>query len=233
MILSPRTLVAAWELVKSAGLDIFRPGVLAQLSSIPGWSALGLGSSSARGGETVSLLDALRALALRERAVASTSSVELVATLPLQDRTILATPDVVRTLLDGARRSILVIGFEITDPAMRSLLFRRGLDQIEITVVGDRQRASSRELLKDWPAAARPLRALENVEPTTHAHTFLHAKVIVVDGETALIGSANFTVGGLRSNLEMGVRVTGNVVDDVLRTVTRLESEGWIVPAHP
>jgi len=37
----------------------------------------------------------------------------------------------------------------------------------------------------------------------------LHMKVLVVDRENAVIGSANFTMGGLVSNHELGVWLTG------------------------
>lgn len=227
----PRTLVAAWELVKAASLDVFQPGVLALLPSLPGWSALGLPAASGSD-PSVSLLDALRALALRDRNAVSTGTVDLVATLPVQDRTMLTTSDVVRTMLESARQNILVIGFELNEPAMRRLLFRRGLDGLAITIVGDRQRGSARELLKDWPASARPLRALENVEPANQIQSFLHAKVIVVDENSALIGSANFTAGGLRNNIEIGVRLTGAPVSEITRLVSRLEKDGWLVLAR-
>lgn len=231
MRIPPRTLVAAWELVKAASLDIFRPGGLALLPSLPGWSALGLPPATSGSDLSVSLLDALRALALRDRNAVSAGTVDLVATLPVQDRTILATSDVVRTMLESARQSILIVGFELNEPAVRKLLFRRGLDGLAITIVGDRQRGSARELLKDWPAAARPLRALENVEPANQIQSFLHAKVIVVDENTTLIGSANFTAGGLRNNIEIGVRVSGPAGVEIMRIVSRLEKEGWLVHA--
>jgi phosphatidylserine/phosphatidylglycerophosphate/cardiolipin synthase-like enzyme len=74
---------------------------------------------------------------------------------------------------------------------------------------------------------------LENVEPLAeNAATLMHAKAIVADRRVALVGSANFTAGGLRSNLEVGVRVTGAVAADIVRTIERLEREGWLVPVH-
>jgi phosphatidylserine/phosphatidylglycerophosphate/cardiolipin synthase-like enzyme len=43
-----------------------------------------------------------------------------------------------------------------------------------------------------------------------------------------LLGSANFTAGGLRNNIELGVRVTGAVAAEIERLVDRLESVGWL-----
>jgi phosphatidylserine/phosphatidylglycerophosphate/cardiolipin synthase-like enzyme len=225
--------VAAWELVKTRAIDVFRPGALSLLPTLPGWSSLGLPPAGLEGEPVVSLLDALRALALRERNTSSATTVDLVTTLPGTTSSALSTPDVVRTLLESARESILIIGFEINDPSVRKLLFRHGLDGLEITVVGDRQRGPARELLKDWPASARPLRALENVEPASQLQSFLHAKVIVIDSQTALIGSANFTAGGLRNNLEIGVRVSGGAATEIARLMERLAKEGWLINATP
>ena len=37
----------------------------------------------------------------------------------------------------------------------------------------------------------------------------LHAKVLIVDRMKALVGSANFTLGGMFTNYEVGVKVEG------------------------
>ncbi|WP_436608317.1 hypothetical protein [Sorangium sp. So ce1024] len=54
----------------------------------------------------------------------------------------------------------------------------------------------------------------------------LHAKTPVIDARMAIVGSADFTAGGLRNNIEFGIHSTGAVVNGVVRTVERLEREG-------
>lgn len=231
--ITPRALVAAWKLLKSRAIDVFKPGVAASLPTLPEWPALGLPMDGLEREPSITLLDALRAVELshRQETAGNRSVVELVATLPDPDRNVLATRDVVQTMLEGARTTILVAGFEFSEPSIRRLLIRRGIDQIAVTVVGDRQRGSARELLKDWPPHARPLRALENIEAATAWQASLqHAKVIVADGETALVGSANFTVGGFRNNIEIGIRITGPVVVQLEQLFVRLERTGWLTP---
>lgn len=232
--ITPRALIAAWKLLRSRAIDVFKPGVAASLPTLPEWPALGLPMDGLEREPSITLLDALRAVELshRQEAAGNRSVVELVATLPDPDRNVLATRDVVQTMLEGARTSILVAGFEFSEPSIRRLLIRRGIDQIAVTVVGDRQRGSARELLKDWPPHARPLRALENIEPATPWQAALfHAKAIVVDGDTALIGSANFTTGGVKNNIELGIRLTGAVASQIEQLTLRLAHAGWLVSA--
>jgi cardiolipin synthase len=55
-----------------------------------------------------------------------------------------------------------------------------------------------------WPAAARP------------AGASMHAKVLVVDRRTALVGSANLTSHALERNLECGLLIRGGKVPELL-----------------
>lgn len=62
-----------------------------------------------------------------------------------------------------------------------------------------------------WPAAARP------------DHASLHAKVLVIDGRSAMIGSANITGAALARNLECGLVVRcGPVPVSIAAHVRRL-----------
>ncbi len=53
----------------------------------------------------------------------------------------------------------------------------------------------------------------------------LHAKLIVIDGTTALIGSANISKGALESNYEIMLKVKGNVAVDLSRMLSKLSEE--------
>lgn len=56
-----------------------------------------------------------------------------------------------------------------------------------------------------WPAAARPTGAS------------LHAKVLIIDGTTALVGSATLTGNAMEQNLECGLLVRGGHVPSEIR----------------
>ena len=53
----------------------------------------------------------------------------------------------------------------------------------------------------------------------------LHAKLGVIDGTTALIGSANLSKGALESNYEIMLKVTGKVAVDLSQMLHKLSSE--------
>jgi phosphatidylserine/phosphatidylglycerophosphate/cardiolipin synthase-like enzyme len=177
----------------------------------------------------VSVLEALRALELTERErPADLARVRLVATLPGGLREIASTRDVARNVVTGALRELLVIGYSIRDPGLRALIIERGLAGVRVTVVGDRLDGGATGLWRDWPRQAGELIALEDVEALPDSPSRMHGKVLVADRQRMLIGSANFTSGGLARNLEFGVLVDGSAADDVCRQVEALKSEGWI-----
>ena len=52
----------------------------------------------------------------------------------------------------------------------------------------------------------------------------LHAKIVVIDGKTALIGSANLSAGALKENYEVMLKVSGPVAADLSHMLSRLSS---------
>ena len=57
-----------------------------------------------------------------------------------------------------------------------------------------------------------------------------HAKVCLVDGAAAYIGSANFTENGLTKHFELGTLVRGQPASDLWSVVSRLFDDGFFVP---
>jgi phosphatidylserine/phosphatidylglycerophosphate/cardiolipin synthase-like enzyme len=228
MKISARALVRAWHAVRAAGFDLFRPGASGEL---PKLTNLADEAGDEAVSERVTTIEALRALELQHREQPSNlAKVELVATLPGGMRQVTATRDVVRDLIRSAKLELLVVGFSITDREFRELLVRRGLEGIAITVVGDRTAGDVIDLVRLWPATAAPLVALQDTIADREEHRRMHGKVIVSDRLQALVGSANFSVGGLRGNIELGVRVEGLIAQELCRTIEQLRDEGWLCP---
>lgn len=227
MRIDGRSLLAAWRLLRAARVDPFASTAPELLPRLPGWSALGLPAGELASARFVTVLDALRGMALLQREPAEVrESAQLVATLPLRHSAVPNTRDTLRTLITSASKELLVIGYTITDSGLRDLLIRRARVGMQITVVGDRKTRSARELRRHWPAGL-PLTALEDVE-TGDDQGHVHAKVVVADRQRALVGSANFTGSGLGRNMEMGVLVEGTVAREIVDVVEVMRERGWL-----
>lgn len=182
------------------------------------------------GTSTVPLFDALRAIDMYVKEnLASLSPVSVVATQPGRGR-VPSTREIVRSLLLGTKKELLVVGYAVTDRKFVELLHTTARRGIAVTLVGDRVKDSLQETLAKWPAElARPV-ALEGVEPIPDGRFSVHGKVMVSDGHRALFGSADFSAAGFRDNFELGVLVEGHAARELRDTVEELRRQGWLMP---
>jgi cardiolipin synthase A/B len=120
------------------------------------------------------------------------------------------TSAVVVELIDSANEEVLLVSFAtLGEPSIAAALERAAQRQVAITLLLERPDDNPhytgpadpfpglRARRFTWPAASRPPGAA------------IHAKVIVIDRHTALIGSANLTGRALDHNLECGVLLRG------------------------
>jgi phosphatidylserine/phosphatidylglycerophosphate/cardiolipin synthase-like enzyme len=227
MKVDARSLVRAWRLVRAAGVELFSADAPGRLEGLRGPQGLAVDPTV-----ELSLLTALRALEIEHSERPSDlARVTLVATLPTTEPEVAATRDVVRGLIRGAVRELLVVGFSMTDPEFHALLAKRACEGVQVTVVGDRTSGDLATMKRGWPVQARPLVALVEALPERDEFRRMHGKVIVADRARALVGSANFSAGGLRANLEFGLRVEGSVAEELCRLVSGLKQAGWLVDA--
>jgi phosphatidylserine/phosphatidylglycerophosphate/cardiolipin synthase-like enzyme len=61
----------------------------------------------------------------------------------------------------------------------------------------------------------------------------LHAKLLICDGRTALVTSANFTHHGLRGNIEVGICVTDAAIAGLSDFVSQLIAGGEVLALKP
>lgn len=141
------------------------------------------------------------------------------------------TSAVVVDLIGEARTDVLLVGYAVhTEPSIAralhdaqargatiTLLLERSIDNLTFTGSGGAFGGLPATRLA-WPAAHRPSGAS------------LHAKVLVVDGAAALIGSANLTGAALERNLECGLLVRGGSEPAAVRAhIGRLLEAGELV----
>ncbi len=113
-------------------------------------------------------------------------------------------------LVDSARLSILLVSYATqTEAQISAALSAAAARDVAITLLAERHADNPSyssaatpfpgldALRLHWPASSRPSGAA------------LHAKIIVVDDEVALVGSANLTSRAMESNLECGILIRG------------------------
>jgi cardiolipin synthase A/B len=113
-------------------------------------------------------------------------------------------------LVGQARRELLLVSYATqTDPGLASALADATRRGVEITLVTERHADNPayfgadvpfpalRAVRLHWPASQRPPGAS------------LHAKIIIVDEEIALITSANLTSRAMEANIECGILIRG------------------------
>jgi phosphatidylserine/phosphatidylglycerophosphate/cardiolipin synthase-like enzyme len=225
MKIDARFLVDAWRRMSAAGVRLFSAEASGKLETLRGPKGLTVDSTT-----NVPILTALRALEIQQHEQPTDlAHVALVATLPTNELDVAATRDVVRSLIRSASRELLVVGFSMTDLEFHALLAKRACEGVLVTVVGDRSSGDLLAMKQAWPSQARPLVALLEAVPGRDENRRMHGKVIVADRTRAIVGSANFSGGGLKTNLEFGLRVEGAVADEICRLVTSLRQAGWLV----
>ncbi len=143
-----------------------------------------------------------------------------------------------RDLIGGARASVdIVTPYFVPDAGMVATLRDRLAAGVRVRIVVPR--------LSDHPitdfarrATLRELRDL-GAEVRLHRRGVLHAKLVVVDGETAVVGSANFDMRSFFLNYELAVVLRGEAALAPVRRLladlvaeSRAPSEASIRRAH-
>lgn len=127
-----------------------------------------------------------------------------------------STVPVIIEMLTGASASVLLLSYSVwlKQSRINSVLDRlaelssAGVDVTWIVDVRYRDGHNLKEITSYWPSGRRQPR-LFGWRDVDDEIAKLHAKVLIVDDEDALVTSANLTGHGLTSNLELGLRVQG------------------------
>lgn len=120
------------------------------------------------------------------------------------------TSSVVVELIDEARIDLLLVGYAVhTEQSVAAALGRAQKREVMITLLLERHVDNPGFSAVAVPFPGLPALRLAWPAPARPAGASLHAKVLVVDGTAALIGSANVTGAALERNLECGLLVRG------------------------
>jgi cardiolipin synthase len=121
-------------------------------------------------------------------------------------------------LINAGRSEILLVSYATyTEPSINAALSAAVVRGVAVTLLAERHQDNPsydalitpfpglEALRLRWPASSRPPGAS------------LHAKIIVVDDQVALVGSANLTSRAMESNLECGILIRGGPQPKALR----------------
>lgn len=133
------------------------------------------------------------------------------------------TGPVVEKIMDEAKKEIQIMAYVISKHADNFLvLIEKALERgIKITLVINKLGEQDNDVIEKLYSWKKKFSYFKFVDFDRKGKT-LHAKVVVVDREKAVIGSANFSWGGMSSNYEIGILIEGReawtlgkLVDDV------------------
>ena len=176
--------------------------------------------------------------------------IEVVVSGPDAAATARDTGVVIRQLFETARKTVLAVGFAVHQGKSVFKALARRLDADEtldaILCLDVRReptdtsldqaivdRFARRFVDREWPGERRPRvfhdpRSLSAAERSGSA---LHAKCVAVDGQKALVTSANFTEAAQHRNIELGLLVESPLVAGQIETHFRsLIDKGFFQP---
>lgn len=125
----------------------------------------------------------------------------------------------------GHKTPILEKFFNILDDQLENPPMKISIivnDGVESTTVTPYARERMADLERRFPGQFFP--QYFSQDRAVGKYGILHAKVIVVDGKTALVGSANLSSGALESNYEIILKISGQVAADLSAMLSRLSS---------
>lgn len=121
-------------------------------------------------------------------------------------------------LINSARSEILLVSYATqTKPSIKAALSAATARDVGVTLLAERHEDNP-----SYTAAGTPfpgLNALRLYWPASSRSpgAALHAKIIVVDDQVALVGSANLTGRAMESNLECGILIRGGPQPKAIR----------------
>ena len=134
-------------------------------------------------------------------------------------------------LINTARSEILLVSFAThSEPSIKAALSAATARNVTVTLLAERHEDNPsytatgtpfpglNVLRLHWPGSSRPPGAA------------LHAKIIVIDDQVALVGSANLTSRAMESNLECGILIRGGPQPRAIRDhITGLHAAGLLL----
>ena len=124
------------------------------------------------------------------------------------------------TLINSSHSSLLLEAEEMNDPAIEQALTNAAQHGIHVQVILPAPQSSATDSNSQGIATLRQ----GGVQVREDARLYMHAKIIVVDGQRAFVGSENISAQSLDQNRELGIIVADSTV---LQTLQQTFQRDW------
>ncbi len=155
---------------------------------------------------------------------------ELVITAPSSFRLrAKRTEDVVGQLIMQACRSITITGYSISDyfDGMLDSMIQKSTTGVYVNLYINDVEKHEEQLQRVKSYRGQYLRLYEYNKAESDRMAALHAKMIVVDGASSLVSSANLSYHGMQGNIEMGILITSadkaGTIEELLKQLRRMK----------
>lgn len=121
------------------------------------------------------------------------------------------------TLIGSAKKSLLVEAEEMQDTQVEQALSDAATHGVHVQVILPSERSDDSD---SDSGNNKGITTIErgSVEVKESTRLYMHAKIIVVDGQQAFVGSENISTASLNRNRELGILVSDTDVLDTLQT---------------
>ncbi len=124
------------------------------------------------------------------------------------------------SLIGSAKKTLLIEAEEMNDTAIEQAIVAAGERGVEIQVILPAPSSSSSDSNGSGIAAIKK----SNIAVKEDHHRYMHAKIIVVDGKEAYVGSENISAQSLDQNRELGLILSDS---SVLNTLEQTFQTDW------
>ncbi|MBQ3513857.1 MAG: phospholipase [Lachnospiraceae bacterium] len=139
------------------------------------------------------------------------------------------TKDVIYSLVKGAKKSITITGYSISDyfNEMLDVIIDKSQQGVYVTLyVNDIEKQKS-VLGRVLAYQNRFLKVYEYQKDTEDKMAALHAKILVTDKNLSFVSSANLSYHGMQGNIEMGIllksKEKAKQIEDLLKELRKMK----------
>ncbi len=127
-------------------------------------------------------------------------------------------------LIKSARKTLLIEAEEMQDSAIEQAIVSAGRRGVQVQVILPSPSSSSSASTGDSNSSGISTISQAGVQVKEDPRLYMHAKMMLVDGQRAFVGSENISTASLENNRELGILVSDQ---NVLSTLQQTFQQDW------